>query len=179
MLHARFPCRPLICAALLSCACVAKAGEVVDGAYVARHGSDFQVPLTGGRWQVTDREGAGPTSVATLRLASPVVGTYPACDITRAPGMVGSIDQEALAEMVGKGMLDAGMDLGPMQMRQIGGRPVVRFNAVLNRSGGSAAGDTYVLRGRADYFIVNCSAHAAAYESAKPLFDDLVASLRY
>lgn len=179
MPFARLPRRSMVCVGLLALAGLAEAGEIVDGAFVARQGDAFHIPLANGRWQVTDREGAGPTSVALLRLSAPVVGTHPTCDITRAPGMVGSVDQDALAGMVAKGMLDAGMDLGPMQLRQIGDRPVIRFNAVLNRSGGSAAGDAYVLRGSADYFIVNCSAPAAAYESAKPLFDELVGSLRY
>lgn len=165
---------------LLGASCTAVAGEVVDGVYIARQNGSIRIPLGDGQWQAGDREASGPTAIATLRLKAPIVGVHPSCDVTSAQGMVANVGHEEFAELVARGMLDAGLDLGPRERRHFGNRAVVRFNVVLNRrGGGSAVGEAYVLRGDKDYYVVNCTAPAAAYEAARPAFDALVGSLSY
>lgn len=157
----------------------AMAGEIVSDTFMSRLNGRIEIPLAGGRWQASDTERTAPTAIAALKLAAPVSGTHPTCDVTSAPGMATTAGHEEIAEVIAKGMRDSGMDLGPMELRRIGGRPVIRFNTVLNRQGGAAKGDAYVLRGEKDYFFVICAANNLAYDSARESFEDLVASIRY
>lgn len=157
----------------------AMAGEIASDTFVARLNGRIEIPLAGGRWQATDTERTAPTAIAALKHAAPVNGTHPTCDITSAPGMATTAAHEEIADVIAKGMRDSGMDLGPMEMRRLGGRPVIRFNTVLNRQGGAAKGDAYILRGEKDYFFVICAANNLAYDLARGAFEDLVASIRY
>lgn len=163
----------------LALSSLAAAGELSADAFVAKQNGSLRIPLSGGRWQLTDTERNGPTSVATLRRSSAINDTHPTCDVTSAPGMANTASHEEIAAVMAKGMRDAGMDLGPMEVRSYGGRPALRFNTVLNRSGGAAQGDAYILRGDKDYFFVICSASSTAYSAARGEFDALVESIRY
>lgn len=163
----------------LALSSLAAAGEISADAFVAKQNGSIRIPLSGGRWQLTDTERNGPTSVAALRHSTAINDTHPTCDVTSAPGMANTATHEEIAVVMAKGMRDAGMDLGPTEMRSYGGRPVIRFNTVLNRNSGAAQGDAYILRGDKDYFFVICSASSVAYAAARSAFDDLVGSIRY
>ena len=111
---------------------------------MARLNGRIEIPLAGGRWQATDTERTAPTAIAALKHAAPVNGTHPTCDITSAPGMATTAAHEGDRRRHCEGMRDSGMDLGPMEMRRLGGRPVIRFNTVLNRQGRCRQGDAYI-----------------------------------
>jgi hypothetical protein len=175
--------RKVLCA-LLPCFCLLASlpgwsGEIVADTFVGKRNGAIRIPLMAGRWQVTDTEQGGPTSIAALKLATAIGGAHPVCDVTSAPGMAATATHEEIAEVIAKGMRDAGMDLGPMEKRTYGGRTAIRFNTVLNRSSGAAKGDAYILRGEKDYFFIICSAPHAAYEAARGAFDELVDGVRY
>lgn len=168
----------LTCTSMLA-ALPAMSGEIVDGAFVGKQNGEIRVPLAAGRWQATDTERSAPTAVVSLRLATPIGGTHPVCDVTSAPGMGASAEHVEVAELIAKGMRDKGMDLGPAELRQYNGRQVIRYSTVLNSQGGSAKGDAFILRGARDYFFVTCSANAAIYERVRDVFEDLVETIRY
>ena len=174
----KFLSKPLLLAAVLL-PTLAAAGEIVADTFTGKLNGAIQIPLSSGRWLATDTEGSAPTAVAALRLAKAINGTHPTCDVTSAPGMAATASHEEIAENIARGLRESGMDLGPMETRRIGGRPVIRFNTVLNRQGGAAKGDAYILRGDKDYFFVICAANNLAYEAARGAFEDLVAGIRY
>lgn len=171
--------RPLLLLTAIAVPSLATAGEIVADTFVAKLNGNIRIPLAAGRWQVTDTERTSPTAIAALRLSESAKGSHPVCDVTSAPGMAATATHEEIAEVFARGMRDSGMDLGPMEMRSVGGRPVIRFNTVLNRSGGAAKGDAYILRGEKDYFFVICATNNTVYESVRGAFEDLVAGIRY
>jgi len=155
------------------------AGEVAGNTFVGKRNGSIEVVSPGGKWELRDMEAEGPTAIVSLKLKEAIQGSHPGCAVTSMPGMVASVEMSELADLLRKNMVDAGMGLGLLETRRLGGKNVQAFSTLMVKNAASAKGETFLLRGEKDYFVVNCSASSAAYEAARPLFAEVVGSMKY
>lgn len=163
--------------ALASSVCLG--GEIVGNTFVGKRNGAIEVVSPGGKWELRDTEADGPTSVVSLKFKDAVNGSHPGCAVTSMPGMAASVEMNELVDLLRRNMIDAGMGLGPVESRKIGGKSVLVFATLLVQGAASAKGETFLLRGAKDYFIVNCSAGSSAYDMARPLFGEVVGGMKY
>ena len=155
----------------------AAAGEIIGNTYISEKQGYIEVQSPDGKWQIQDREGQG-TQLASLTLKDPISGSRPTMLFFAIPKAAGvTVDQ-----VVGwsrETMAQNGMELGAIEPLRFGGKPVVVFGGSLTKGNIKVLQRSYMLEGPKSFFMVSATAQAAAFDAAKPLFDEVIEKLKY
>lgn len=168
---------PLIAALFLSPPTLA--GEIIGNTFLGAKNGTIEIVSPEGKWEIKDMEDKGPNAVADLKLKDPIKGTSPTCSVTSATKIAAMIEPDAMAGIMRKALQDQGMELGPLESRRYGGKPVLVHPVSMTKSGNVAKGLFFLLRGPTDYFAVSCIANSVAYDEAVSAFEDLIGKMKY
>ena len=152
-------------------------GEIIGNTYIGEKHGYIEVVSPDGKWQIEDREGRS-NQIVELSLKSPINGTRPTILFFGIPKLDGmTIDM--VIGMAREAIEKQGMELGPIESRRYAGKPIHAYSGSMTKNNQKAIQVMYVLEGPKTFFFVSASANSAAFDAAKPLFEEVVEKLKY
>jgi len=152
-------------------------GEIIGNTYIGEKNGYIEIQSPGGKWQIVDREGQGP-SIANLTVKDPIKGSRPTLLFQGIPKM-GGITLDQIMQMIRTSVEQQGLELGPVEMKRYGGKQIATFNSTLTKQGIKVVMNTFICEGPKNFFMATGSAVEGAYEGAKPMFEEVIEKLKY
>jgi len=158
-------------------ASLVSAGEIIGNTYISEKQGYIEIQSPDGKWQIQDREGQG-TQLANLTLKDPISGSRPTILFFSIP-KAGDVKVDEVVQWARDAMVQNGMELGAIEPVRFGGKQVVVFLGSLTKGNIKVMQRSYMLEGPKSFFMVSATAQAAAFDAAKPLFDEVVEKVKY
>jgi len=152
-------------------------GEIIGNTYIGEKHGYIEINSPDGKWQIQDREGQG-TQIAQLALKDQISGSRPTVLFSAIPKGAG-ITADQVLQWSREAMEKQGMELGQIEPVRFGGKQVYGFQATLTKGTVKVEQRNYLIEGAKSYFLVSCTALSAAFNAAKPLFEEVMEKLKY
>ena len=170
--------RYVILVILLELAIPVFAGEVIGNTYISE--KDGTIEITTSEWDIKDTEVAGRAQIARLELkAAPESGFTGTVLVYRLSNFGGAVKVDTILSQLRAGVEKNGAKVGMLEPKRFAGKPVQVFGYYMEKDGGRADGQMYLVEGPKALYWLNCTANIKIWEHVRQKCDELMAQVKY
>ena len=162
-------------AAVLLLAIPVDAGEIIGNTYIGEKQGYIEIQSPDGKWEIEDREGRG-FEIAMLKSREQINNSRPNIHFFGYP-IAGDITLENMLRELRASFGKQGYELGPIEPKRFAGKQVHTFSGRLLGKGVQTS--MYLFQSAKSVFFVQCAAADAAFDTVKPMCDEVVEKLKY